>query len=174
MKDKDTPLKLVRLWPKMLPGCYETLDYLKDAKPEGQVDWPAYCELPINAAFTYLVQTGESENIAAAGAPELTACYLWRNNKIIFAFDPDLTTTLAEQAKETEETDILPADLLLHPPYPIIYVKAPGLVEDIDGFFYWVDYDTNHGTIVYLLRPSLWKKYPRFILTSLRPISSFV
>ncbi len=44
MKDKETPLKLVRLWPKMLPGCYETLEYLKDAKPEGQVDWPAYCE----------------------------------------------------------------------------------------------------------------------------------
>jgi hypothetical protein len=147
MKDKETPLKLVRLWPKMLPGCYETLDYLKDAKTEGQIDYPDYCELPINAAFTYLVETGESEEVAAAGAPELTACYLWRKNKIIFAFDPELTTTLAEQAKETEETDILPADLLLHPPYPIIYIKAPGLVEDIDGFFYWVDYDTNHGTI---------------------------
>ncbi len=112
MKDKETPLKLVRLWPKMMPGCYDTLDNLKGVKAEGRETWPDYCELPLNAAFTYLVGTGLEEVEATAGAAELTACYLWRKNKIIYSFDPDLAATLADQAKETEETDVLPSELL--------------------------------------------------------------
>ena len=40
---------------------------------------------------------------------------------------------------------MIPAELLMHLPYPCIYVKAPGLVEHVDGFFVWVDYDVNRG-----------------------------
>ena len=146
MKDKETPLKLVRLWPKMMPGCYDSLDNLKGVKTEGRESWPDYCELPINAAFTYLIEAGLQEVEASAGAAELTACYLWRKNKIIYSFDEELAATLADQAKETEETDMLPSELLLHPPYPIIYIKASGLQKQYDGFFYWVDYDVSYKT----------------------------
>ena len=146
MKDKETPLKLIRYWSKMMPGCYEELHNCEKAKSDGQIEWPDYCELPINAAYTYFICEGYNDMEAAAGAAELTACYLWRKNKVIYAFDPELVATLKEQAEETEDTDILPADLLLHPPYPIIYIKANGLLENVDGFFYWADYDTEHGT----------------------------
>lgn len=146
MRDKDTPLRLVRKLGKLLPGCYEVLDSLADAKTDGNIWWPDWCSLPINAAYTYLVSAGQTDQDAAAMAAELTACHLWRKNKIVYAFDRDLAETLAAQAEETEDTDVLPAELLTHPPYPVIYIKAPGLLEETDGFWYWADYDINQGT----------------------------
>lgn len=144
MRDKDTPLALVRLWPKIAKGCYEQLDRCRAAKDEGQMDWPDYCLLPINAAYTYLVYSlGLSDQDAAAGCAELTACWTWRQNKIIYHFDSDMAAALAEQAEDVKDTDVLPADLLMHLPYPCIYIKATGLLEQMDGFWAWMDFDTN-------------------------------
>lgn len=144
MRDKDTPLALVRLWSKMAKDCYDQLDKCYAAKAAGEMDWPDYCMLPINAAYTYLVYVLHlSDAEAAAGAAELTACWMWRQNKIIYSFDPDMAAALAEQAEDVKDTDVLPADLLMHLPYPCIYIKAPGLLECADGFWAWMDYDTN-------------------------------
>ena len=38
MKDKDTPLRLVRKWEKMEPGIYRVLDVLRSAKDTGEMD----------------------------------------------------------------------------------------------------------------------------------------
>lgn len=106
--------------------------------------WPDYCLLPINAANTYLVYClGLSAEDAAAGCAELTACWTWRQNKIIYYFDSDMASALADQAEDVKDTDVLPADLLMHLPYPCIYIKAPGLLEHMDGFWAWMDFDTN-------------------------------
>ena len=144
MKDKETPLQLVRKWEKMLPGVYTVLDDLRAAKDSGEILWPDYCDLPIGAAFTYLVgQAGLPKQGAAMLAAELTACWTWRKTKKIYLFDPNLAKSLAEQAEDAKDTDILPSDLLLHLPYPCIYIKAPGLVDNTDGFWVWDEYDMN-------------------------------
>ena len=130
-----TPLDLVRQWTKRLPGCYDQLDELKKA----DVFWPDYCVLPLNAAVAYLADKG----IPPDKASDLTACWLWRQNKVIYRFDEDLTDTLAAQAEHMEDTEVLPAELLLHPPYPAVYIKAPNLIEGRDGFFYFMDYDVE-------------------------------
>lgn len=143
MKDKDTPLRLVRKWEKMIPGVYAELDDLRAAKDCGEMQWPDYCELPISAAFSYLVHTGFSHRDAALVAAELTACWTWRRAKKLYSFDPDLAKSLSEQAQDTKDTDVLPVDLLLHLPYPCIYIKAPELLEHTDGFFVWIEYDIN-------------------------------
>lgn len=146
MKDRDTPLALVRLWEKLDKDCYKQLDRCRAAKDERQMHWPDYCLLPINAAFTFLVHVhGLSDQDAAAGCAELTACWTWRQNKIIYAFDPDMAEALASQAEDVADTDVLPAELLMHLPYPCIYIKAPGLLEHMDGFWAWMDYDQNRG-----------------------------
>ena len=129
-----TPLDLVRHWVKRLPGCYDQLDEFRKA----EVCWPDYCVLPVNAACSYLA----SKDISPGEGSSLTACWLWRQNKVIFRFDENLVEMLAESI---EDTDILPAELLLHPPYPTVYIKAPNLIEGRDGFFYFVDYDVNSG-----------------------------
>lgn len=142
MVERDTPLRLVRAWPKMMPGCYEALDQLAGAKVDGEIWWPDYCPLPINAAFTLLADNVGQET-AANVAAELTACWMWRQNKIIYRFDPDLAQELIGQADDMEDAETLPVDLLLHLPYPCLYVKAPGLFSRMDGCWAWVDYDTN-------------------------------
>lgn len=144
MRDRDTPLRLVRMWPKMLPGCYEALDRCRAAKLDGSMAWPDYCLLPINAAYTYLVHVGGvSDADAAMISSELTACWMWRQNKVLYAYDPDLVEVLRSQAEDLKDSDTIPAELLLHLPYPCVYIKAPGLVEHTDGFWAWVDYDIN-------------------------------
>lgn len=146
MKDKDTPLALVRQWSKMATDCYEQLDNCRSARADGKIDWPDYCLLPINAAFTYLVYSlGLSAEDAAAGCAELVACWAWRQNKVIYSFDTDTATLLAEQANDVKANDVLPADLLMHLPYPCIYIKTPGILEQMDGFWAWIDFDTNRN-----------------------------
>lgn len=82
MKDRDTPLRLVRKWERMIPGIYTELDHLQAAKTEGEMSWPDYCDLPISAAYTYLVfHEGLSNQTAAMVAAELTACWTWRRTK---------------------------------------------------------------------------------------------
>lgn len=139
MKDKDTPLRLVRLWPKMIPGCYETLDELA---AEYSQKVPDYCPLPIAAAFSCIYREGYTEQESANGCAELLACWAWRKNKIIYRFDSDLARMLAEQAAGAEPEDVLPVDLLLHLPYPIFYVKTD-IYDFFDGFFFWLEYDWN-------------------------------
>ena len=144
MKDRETPLSLVRLWPKMAKGCYEQLDRCRNAKLDGEMSWPDYCLLPINAAHTYLVcSLGMSDKDAGPVCAELTACWTWRQNKVIYSFDPDMAHALAEQADDVKDTDVLPAELLMHLPYSCIYIKAPNLLEHTDGFWAWIDYDMN-------------------------------
>ena len=144
MRDRDTPLPLVRLWPQMLPGCYEELDRCRAAKADGTILWPDYCLLPINAAHTYLVCAAEMEDTEAGQlCAELTACYIWRRSKVLYTYDPELVDVLRAQAEDMADADVLPVDLLLHLPHPCVYIKAPGFVEHTDGFFAWVDYDTN-------------------------------
>lgn len=148
MNDKETPLRLLRLWEKMCPGVYASLDRCWEAKKDGTMFWPDFCELPISAAYTYLVSVQEmSEHDAAMVAAELTACWSWQRSKKIFHFDDTLAESLAEQAKDFQDDDVLPADLLLHLPYPCSYIKAPSLFEMLDGFFVWDEYDTNTGTV---------------------------
>lgn len=143
MKDRETPLRLVRLWGKIAPDVWEQLDRCAAAKNEGAMTWPDYCDLPISAAATYLQSVhGLTPEEAAAGAAELTACYSWRKNKVVYRFDEDLAEVLAEQAEDVKETDVLPSQLLVHLPYPVIYVKTR-ILEQCDGFFAWVEFDVN-------------------------------
>lgn len=146
MRDRDTPLPLVRLWRKMVPDCYEQIDRCRAAKDDGEMHWPDYCILPINAAYTYLrYSLGWTDAAAAADCAELTACWLWRQAKVIYRFDLALAETLAGQVEDVRDTDTLPTDLLMHLPYPCIYAKAPGLLECTDGFWAWIDYDINRN-----------------------------
>lgn len=146
MKDRDTPLALVRYWRKISPQCFEQLDACRAAKDDGVMQWPDYCALPINAAHSYLVACeGLTPEEAGVLCAELTACYVWRQNKIIYAYDPAMAALLAEQAEEISDHDVLPAALLLHLPYPCIYIKAPGILEHTDGFWAWIDYDAKRN-----------------------------
>ncbi|MDO5765110.1 MAG: hypothetical protein Q4P84_05370, partial [Elusimicrobiales bacterium] len=86
---------------------------------------------------------GLSDTDAAMVSAELTACWTWRQSKVLYSFDAELVDVLRAQAEDIKDSDVLPAELLLHLPHPCVYVKAPGLLEHTDGFFAWTDYDVN-------------------------------
>ena len=155
MTEKDTPLFLVQRWVKRIPGCYDDLDKLVQSKLDHSVTM-------LEAVSRYIVRkklpqyTGREDEVifnsgASFFAHELTACWLWRKNKVIYSFDGELISLLRKQAQqllltatesgEPDSASRLPVELLAHPPYPIIYIKAPGMLAGIDGFFYWVDND---------------------------------
>jgi hypothetical protein len=127
LTESQTPLALVRKWSTRAPGCYEALDGLRDYwLTSGATTTHPACDIPISAAATYLVSVcGETQNEMALDASELTACYSWRKNKIIYAFDLDLARELSDQALEYTPEDDLPVEVLLHPPYPCVYFHLP-------------------------------------------------
>ena len=143
MREQDTPMRLVDLWTERFPSCYKQMDNMHGAKGEGALWWPDYCPLPVSAANTLLMAADLDERTAAAFAAELTACWAWQKDKIIYSFDPDLTDALIEQVNDLNDTDVLPVDLLVHLPYPCIYVKAPTMTDHTDGFFAWIEWDTE-------------------------------
>lgn len=144
MRDREIPLPLLRKWLRDCPDAYGELDNCEAAKADGSMSWPDYCPLPINAAYTYL-SSAHSNVGAASDAAELTACWAWRRSRIIYAVDDDMAEMLFAQAEDMADTETVPVELLLHLPYPCIYVKAhhPDF-SGMDGFFAWVDYDVNH------------------------------
>ena len=145
MRDRDTPMRLIRAWEKMIPGIYSHMDELRSVRGSSPgMDWPDYCPLPIGAAFELLrTQEGLDVRQAAELCAEITACWAWKQAKIVYAYDPALAAALAAQAEDVRDTDVLPCEVLMHLPYPCIYIKAPGLLEHTDGFFAWIEYDIN-------------------------------
>lgn len=146
MKDRDTPLRLVRLWEKAVPCVYDTLDVLKATNGSAGIRWPDFCDLPISAAFAILAHCGLPPDMCGRVVAELTACYTWRKAKVIYSFDEDLSHMLAAQADDFLHTDILPADVLVHPPYPCTFVKTDAFNGAV-GFWYWIEYDMNRDGI---------------------------
>lgn len=145
MTELETPLVLVRKWARMLPRCYELLDNI--AHNPDYHEWPDCCDVPIAAANAVLTEAGNlTQQQAAQLGAELTACYTWRKNKIIYDFDETLARELCDQAKSYKNEDNLPVEILLHPPYPCVFIRCPGILDEyISGFFAWIEWDTNRN-----------------------------
>lgn len=147
LTDKETPLRLVRSLGHDLPGVYEQLSKLQDAW-RNMPDYDPKCALPISAAYTYLVEVHKATDMDAAQlAAAITACYLWRQTPVVYDFDADLASMLYEQADDMDEEQTLPWEVLLRLPYPCVYIKAPGMKQGVDGFFVWIEKDTNRHVL---------------------------
>lgn len=143
--ESSTPLPLIRKLAARFPGVWASLDDLYTNVWLRDADYTPLCGLPIGAAYTLLVERYGLRGLKATEhAAELTACYLWRKHKIIYAFDEQLAAELLEQAKAYREEDALPVEAMLHPPYPCVYIKCPGALDEyVDGFFAWIEWDVN-------------------------------
>ena len=147
LTDKETPLRLIRSLSHDIPGIYEQLSNLQQTW-RNMPDYDPRCELPISAAYTYLVEVHKATDMDAAQlSPAITACYLWRQTPVIYDFDADLAAMLYEQADDMDEEQTLPWEVLLRLPYPCVYIKAPDMRQTIDGFFAWIEKDLNRETL---------------------------
>ena len=82
---------------------------------------------------------------------ELFCCALWRRNKVVYTFDDTLAAELVQQADEWDDSDNLPIEVLLHPPYRCAFISCPGIIDpEIIGFFPFIVRDMDKGTPVLL------------------------
>lgn len=153
MKDRDTPLPFVRRVRKAvlmrqinedIPGdyrfidLYDGIDMLVDRNRPIGPGGPRFCDHSIAESLVRgcsLSGIDESEFVQPMLAA--TACYLWRKNKSVFSFDDDLSCVLTAQVDDLKDTDVLPSDILTHPPYPCTYVKT-NVFAGFCGFWYWI------------------------------------
>jgi len=146
MKDKETPLGVVRQWEKIMPGIYNEIESLEINNNPIAPGWPKFRDTSIELNLAGLFcSIGFDSQSASYTATTVAACYMWRKNKIIYSFDEDLSRVLAAQANDLKDTDILPADILMHPPYPCTFIKTD-VIDGMGGFWYWVGYDLETNT----------------------------
>lgn len=155
MKESETPMRMVNIVNGWASRVFQELDQLAELKKNGEKNWPDYCPIPLRFSAPILTEKifltknlslKEMDEFSRLSAVKMmTACWAWKQNKIVYQFDRDLAQVLFEQAKEMQEEDTLPVETLIHLPYPCIYVKNPIKLGDepIDGFFSWIDYDTE-------------------------------
>ena len=161
--ESQTPLPLVREWTNLIPHLWEDFAELAERVPQVEPDLADDAEL---AAALSIVQKWSAPNVAAFAkanaAYELHALAVWRTHKIVYAYDSALADELIEQADAWSDADELPVEALLHPPYKVPFIAAPGVIsEDFIGFFPYVthDLDTREPTLcltaVFATRESL-------------------
>lgn len=144
----DTPLKIVEKYRFKYPkhaDFYATMaadkENLQKEFPECFRDWSG---MPISVPINRLAVDGYGYTEAAKDAAITAACYLWRQYKIVYDFDPTLAEVLAKQADNLTELEKLPVQFLLqNMPYPCIYIRSQMIAPKSAGAFVWFEYDHN-------------------------------
>lgn len=146
MNFQKTPIDICNYWKAVLPGCYDRLTELRD-RARNVMGVSAECDLPLHITIAYL--NGERNyprRSSVEAAPDLTAAYIWRKHKIIYDFDKTLAEELCSQSDDLTEDSELPVDVLLHPPYPCVYIRSDIPTEGVyecDGFWAWIEVDAE-------------------------------
>lgn len=119
----ETPLQLVEKYRRKysFKDTYDAMDDAKDklveAFPECFCDW---CQMPIAVPTNLLATAGYTPIECVRDGASLSACYLWRQYKIIYDFAGPLAEELAQQAFDVSALDTLPMSL---PPYSYHFAK---------------------------------------------------
>lgn len=108
------------------PGAWGVLDQFRaDRGQQGPPDWPAWCYLPMAAAYA-VVSGGGPRRVAperAGDVARLAALAAWRMTQGIYRFDP----AVYDAVRSTPVAGDIPADVLYRLPEWCVYVETPGL-----------------------------------------------
>ena len=141
MTNWDKLLHLVREANKIVP--FAEINRLKAENTPVAHGWPKFCDAPLEEnLLALLMPLGLDPESAFCETTLVTACYMWKKNKVIYSFDDDLSLMLAAQTDNLKYTDILPSDILTHPPYPCTFIRT-NVFDLYCGFWYWVWFDTS-------------------------------
>lgn len=76
-------------------------------------------------AVKELLRIGMTEDEVVNNAAIAVAISRWRKSRVVYKIGSELAESLAQQAVNTQDSDIFPADLLLNLPFPCIAVQLP-------------------------------------------------
>ncbi len=151
------------------PSWIESLDFVRAGRGHNGIpDWPDWCIVPmglINNLLRAQIHWDESQasdfllpdDMDVTVTSWVAAIYAWRQGKGIYYFDE----TLAEALLETEGTDALPTEALMHLPEWGICVVVPQRLQPLLGcsaflahleWDFWGHWRELHVTFVTLNR----------------------
>lgn len=130
------------------PDAWRLSDQLRaDRGRNGLSDWPAWCYLPLAAAYAIVSADLRVDRLSVqqvGDVARLGALAAWRVTQGIFRFDPALYTAIVD----TPVSGDVPHDVLYRLPEWCVYVETPGLAWNdgqLFGFFAHLEYDVNTG-----------------------------
>ncbi len=145
--DNLPPFELLKKINNKFPLIWEVLgEYAKN--PE----WDERCYVPIGLAMEIFPDfhqvDWEHQLRRMYYAIQFSALAVWRLDKEIFQFSPELEEILFEQSKSDDDMDI-PGKVLEYLPYRAFYVRFSSPQVDggvtFDGFFVHYEWDTQRG-----------------------------
>lgn len=146
--DSLPPFDLLKKVTKKFPGIWGVIDSLvKSPTP----NWDERCYLPIGLAIgifpDFKLVDWERQKRRIYYALQFSALSVWRMDKEIFQFSPELEGLLFEQSSD-DDIDI-PSQVLVYLPYRAFYVRYSSTQEcdgeKFDGFFVHYEWDTQRG-----------------------------
>ena len=141
---------------KLIPEMDAKIEKLMNvAKSFFHISWPEWCFIPMAFKIELirgLVPIGSVEWCKMLD--KTSAIILWKRNKAIYRFDPDLLKQLKPGITETFKP---PVELLYHMPYPCVYIEGLPGAADLDGAFFYLDYDHRFKDMVELRIVYLFK-----------------
>lgn len=129
------------------PGAWQALDAFRaDKGRNGLPDWPAWCYLPMAAAYAVVSGCGAGRvSIDRAGdVARMAALSAWRMTQGIYRFDP----AVFEAVRDTPVDGDIPADVLYRLPEWCVYVETPGMQAfggPLHGAWVHLEWDANDG-----------------------------
>lgn len=133
---------------------YPTLDeWISDFLNESELRWPEWCYLPMTASYGLIVNGADQPfayRIMANGGINnlrfMSAIIPWRVGKPVYRFDKEL----AEELMNNTTAGKIPVEIILHMPYPCLYIENPPCVEHCVGMFVFLEWDERYPNAVEL------------------------
>ena len=147
MKKKYDPCLPLDFLKNIFVGKGDVLLEIERLRKENEInnfsEWPSWCYIPIKKLFEMIFQITKDYNSMryVPFAQVLSALCPWRASKQIYIMDPDAEKIICDSSDSN-----IPSEFLLKLPYPCFYIKTNYLTfynKKIDGFFAYLDYDTE-------------------------------
>lgn len=129
------------------PQAWRQSDEFRADRGRGLPDWPAWCYLPLAAAYAIVSADLRVDRLSVqhvGDVARLGALAAWRVTQGIYRFDPALYAAIVD----TPVSGDVPHDVLYRLPEWCVYVETPGLAWNdgqLFGFFAHLEYDVNTG-----------------------------
>lgn len=128
------------------PDAWKAADNFRRSHGQAGFEWPAWCYLPLAAAYA-VVSGGGSNRVSphqVADVARVGAMMAWRMTQGIYRFD----AAVYEAVRETDIAGDVPTEILFRLPEWCVYVETPDMETEagqIHGFWAHMEHDMRSG-----------------------------
>lgn len=140
---KLAPLEAVKNASMKCPGIWDMIEWVRGKGIEFGYKWDeSICRYPIAYAIGALTKLGASSFDATGMGGFYAALAMWRREKRIYRYDPDLM----DEVLETADDLVIPVEVLRRMPAQCLFIQYPEHGSDVAGFFAWIECDVERNS----------------------------